>query len=239
MSIENIDYDNLKKRGFLRQKQDGYFILRTRMKIGTFSAEQLSALSNVAHKYAKGFVHATIRQGIEIPFIKLEDIDRAEEELKKAHMEFGASGATLRTITICPGNNWCKFGLVDTFKLVERIEKEINLKCNMDLPHKFKVAISGCPNTCTRAQVSEVGIHGEVDTTSADKRIGYRIYLGGCGGRTPRTGFRLDKIFTEDELLEVIKKVVAFFKNNAKPRQRFALLIEEFGKENFLRQIGL
>ena len=239
MSLENIDYNSLKKRGFLRQKQDGYFIVRTRMSTGAFSAEQLAVLSNVAHKYAKGFVHATIRQGIEIPFIKLEDIDRVEEELKKAYIEFGASGATLRTITVCPGNNWCKFGLIDTFKLVERIEKEINVKCNMELPHKFKVAISGCPNTCTRPQVSEIGIHGEVDTTNVDKHIGYRVYLAGCGGRAPRTGFKLDKIFNEDELLEVIKKVVEFFKNNAKPRQRFALLIEEFGKENFLRQIGL
>ncbi len=239
MVEKNIDYHALKKRGFLRQKQEGYFTVRTRMGLGKFSAEQLSALSEVTRKYANGFAHLTTRQGVEIPFIKLENIESVERELRKGNIEFGASGATLRTITVCPGNNWCRFGLIDTFKLLERIEKEINLDCNMELPHKFKIAISGCPNSCTRPQVSEIGIHGEVATKDSGRRIGYRVYIGGCGGRNPRTGFRVDKIFSDTEVLEMIAKVVNFFKNNAKPRQRLALLIEEIGKENFLRQLGL
>lgn len=235
---ENIDYDDLKKRGFLRQRQDGYFVLRTRMSSGVYTNEQLDLLSGISKRYGKGFVHPTTRQGLEVPFIKYEDIENVERELKSANVETGTSGPRLRTTTVCPGNNWCKSGLINTFHLAERIEKELGLKCGFDLPHKFKISISGCINACTRPQASEIGIHGAIDLVSADKRVGYAVYIGGCGGRTPRIGFKLDRIFTEDEVLALIEQVVGFFKGNAKPRQRLAFLIDEIGRDNFLKEIA-
>ncbi|MFC1479960.1 hypothetical protein ACFL5Y_00735 [Candidatus Omnitrophota bacterium] len=238
MNTKNIDYENLQRRGFLRAREDGYFTLRTRMPSGNYKSTHLSKISEIAKKYGRDTVHLTVRQGIEVPYIRFENIEEVEKEINKAGILAGASGARLRATTCCPGNNWCKRGLVDTFSLFDRIENELGIKCAMDLPHKFKIAISGCPNTCTRAQVSEVGIHGEVDISHPEKRIGYAMYLGGCGGRTPRVGFKLNKIFTEDEVLSLIEKIVAFYKKNAKPRQRLAVLIEEIGKENFLKAIG-
>jgi dissimilatory sulfite reductase (desulfoviridin) alpha/beta subunit len=124
--------------------------------------------------------------------------------------------------------------LIDTFSLYKRIE-DLDIRCGLDLPHKFKIAISGCPNTCTRPQQSEIGVHGAVDATT--KKIGYVIYLGGCGGKTPRTGFKLDKIYSEDEVLGIIERAVNFYKENAKPKQRLALLIEEISKDKFLGEI--
>ncbi len=233
--MENIDYEDLKKRGFLRQKQEGFFVLRTRMNRGIYKKEDIEKINEIAQKYAKGFMHATVRQGLEIPFIKLEDIPRVEEELKSAGILTGASGARLRTTVTCPGNNWCKVGLINTFSLAEKIEKELNLVCGMELPHKFKIAISGCPNGCTRPQGSEIGIHGAVDAT--DKRTGYTVYLGGCGGRQPRDGFKLEKVFSEEDVLSIVANVVAFYKERAKPRQRLGALIEEMGKDNFLKEI--
>lgn len=231
MAAESIDYDNLKKRGFLRQKQDGFFVLRTRMRDGVYRKEDLEKLSEISKRYGRGFAHATTRQGLEIPFIRFEDIAKVEEDLRAAGIDAGTSGPRLRTTTCCPGNNWCKSGLINTFSLARRIEDELGIKCGTDLPHKFKIAISGCPNACTRPQASEIGIHGQVDLSSAEKRIGYTVYLGGCAGRTPRYGVKLNKVFTEDEVLDLVKKVVTAYRNKGKPRQRLALLMEEIGKD--------
>jgi len=237
MTTENIDYEGLKKRGFLRQRQDGFFVLRTRMSSGVYKKEDLEKIAEIARKYARGFVHATTRQGLEVPFVKFEDIPKAEKELRDAGIAVGTSGPRLRTTTLCPGNNWCKQGLIDTFSLADRLEKELGIACGMDLPHKFKISISGCPNMCTRPNASEIGIHGQIDISTPEKRAGYAVYIGGCGGRSPRAGFKLDKVFTEDEALSLVSRVVLFYKNKAKPRQRFAVLIEETGKENFLKEI--
>jgi anaerobic sulfite reductase subunit C len=238
MNKQEIDIDAFKKRGFLKSKDD-FFVLRTRMPAGNYGSVHLSKMSEIAEKYGKGTVHLTVRQGIEVPYIRFEDIEKIEKEIKKAGIQAGTSGPRLRATTSCPGNNWCKRGLIDTFSLFERIEKECGIKCAMDLPHKFKIVISGCPNSCTRVQASEIGIHGEVDISHPEKRIGYRVYLGGCGGRTPSNGVKLDKVFTEEEVLLLIGKVVNFYKENAKKRQRFALLIEEIGRESFLKAIGI
>jgi len=236
--MDNIDYDALKKRGFLRQKQDGFFVLRLKMPHGVFKKEHLDGIAKIADEYGNDFAHTTTRQGIEVPFIRFADIDEVEERVKSLGIETGTSGPRMRTTTCCPGNNWCKSGLVDTFFLYDRIENELGLKCGMDLAHKFKIAISGCPNGCTRPQASEIGIHGQVDLASPEKRIGFAVYLGGCSGRTPRGGFKLDKIFTEDEALSLIEKVVGFYKTHAKPKQRLALLIEEFGRDKFLKEVS-
>ncbi len=233
-----IDYESLKKRGFLWQKQEGFFVLRTRMPAGIYADKHLEKLKEISQEFAKGFVHLTVRQGMEVPFIKLADIPDVEAQLKAAGIQIGASGPRLRVTTSCPGNNWCRQGLVNTFSLLERIEKELNITCGLELPHKFKIAISGCPNACTRVQFSEIGIHGQIDVTDPNKRIGYVIYLAGCAGRTPRTGFKLNKVFSQDEVFYLVSSVIKFFKENAKPKQRLALLVEEFGRDNFLTYIG-
>ncbi len=228
-----------KKRGFLRQKQEGFFVLRMRSQYGVFESVQLQKLIEISQKFARGFVHATTRQGLEIPFIRFEYIPKVEEELRLSGLETGTSGSRLRTTTCCPGNNWCRSGLVNTFSLYDRIERELNIKCSMDLPHKFKMAISGCPNACTRVQHSDIGVHGAVGKTTTLKYIGYIIYLGGCAGKTPQAAFKLDKVFTEDETLSIIERVVKYYKDNANPKQRLVLLINEMGRENFLKEVGL
>ncbi|MBU0547264.1 MAG: hypothetical protein KJ710_02045 [Candidatus Omnitrophica bacterium] len=239
MIPESINYDSLKRRGFLRQKQDGFFVLRTRRRYGVFESAHLKKLIEISNKFGRGFLHVTTRQGLEIPYIRFEDISVVEADIRASGIETGTSGPRLRTTTCCPGNNWCKSGLINTFTLYDRIENELNIICAMNLPHKFKIVISGCPNTCTRAQQSEIGVHGAVDLSSNEKRIGYALYLGGCGGKTPRLGFKINKIFSEDDVLLIIKQVVKFFEVNAKPKQRLALLIEELGKEKFLKEVGL
>lgn len=237
MSIENIDYEDLKKRGFLKQRQDGFVILRTRTTSGIYSKEHLDKLSGIAKKYGKGFIHPTVRQGLEAPFIKIEDVPAVEKEMKEAGIAIGASGARLRAVTACPGNNWCRFGLINTFGLAERLEKEAGIGSGLDLPHKFKIAISGCPNTCTRPQGADIGIHGLINTASTQKRAGYVVYIGGNAGRNPKDGIRLDKVFTEDEALTLVVETIKFYKSNAKPRQRLSLLIEEVGMDRLLKEI--
>ena len=73
--MAKVDYATLKKGGFMRQKQKNNFSLRLACVGGTLTAENLKKIAEVAEKYGDGYVHLTSRQGVEIPFIKLDDID--------------------------------------------------------------------------------------------------------------------------------------------------------------------
>ena len=63
----------------MRQKHPNYFSMRLKFVGGHFTAEQLGTIQKVAEKFGKGYVHLTSRQGIENPFIHLDNF----EEVKK------------------------------------------------------------------------------------------------------------------------------------------------------------
>ena len=66
------DYATLKKGGFMKQKQKNTFSLRLSVVGGQVTTEQLAAITEVANRFGKGYVHLTSRQGVEIPYIKLD-----------------------------------------------------------------------------------------------------------------------------------------------------------------------
>ena len=93
-----VDYATLKKGGFMRQKQKNNFSLRLRTVGGHMSAEQLAKVAEVAEKYGEGYVHLTSRQGVEIPFIKLDQIEEVKNALAEGDVVPGAVSYTHLTL---------------------------------------------------------------------------------------------------------------------------------------------
>lgn len=157
-----VDYSALKKGGFMRQKQKNCFSMRLRMVAGHVTAEQLKAVYEIANKFGQGYVHLTARQGIEIPFIRLEDIDEVKKALQAGGLEQGACGARVRTVTACQGSAICPSGLIETQGLAKKLDARYFGK---DLPHKFKLGITGCKNNCLKAEENDLGIKGGMRPT--------------------------------------------------------------------------
>ena len=152
-----VDYGTLKKGGFMRQKQKNNFSLRLQVVGGTLTAENLRIIAETAEKYGDGHVHLTSRQGVEIPFIKLEDIDAVKEELAKGNCKPGVCGPRVRTVTACQGSEICPSGNIDTYDIALELDKRYFAR---ELPHKFKFGVTGCQNNCLKAEENDVGIKG-------------------------------------------------------------------------------
>lgn len=154
---EKVDYAALKKGGFMRQKQKDCFSLRLAVVGGNLTAENIKTVAEVAEKYGHGYVHMTSRQGIEIPFIKVEDINEVKEELAKGGVGTGVCGPRVRTITACQGAAICPSGCIDTYTLAKELDARY---FGRELPHKFKFGVTGCQNNCLKAEENDVGIKG-------------------------------------------------------------------------------
>ncbi len=152
-----IDYKELKKGGFMRQKQKDTFSMRLKSVGGHFTAAQLGTVQQVAEKFGAGYIHLTSRQGIEIPFIKAEDIDEVKKALADGGVSVGVCGPRVRTITACQGNAVCPSGLIDTAKLAAEFDRRYG---GRELPHKFKFGFTGCHNNCLKAEENDMGIKG-------------------------------------------------------------------------------
>ena len=156
------DYSTLKKGGFMRQKQKDNFSLRLSVVGGQVSVDQLIAITEVAKKYGKGYIHLTSRQGVEIPFIQLKDIDEVKDALAKGGAKPGVCGPRVRTITACQGAAVCPNGCIET----EELAKELNDRYfGLELPHKFKFGVTGCQNNCLKAEENDLGIKGGLRVT--------------------------------------------------------------------------
>lgn len=154
-----VDYSTLKKGGFMRQKQKNCFSLRLRTVGGHLSAEQLAKIAEVSDKYGEGYIHLTSRQGVEIPFIRLDQIDEVKNALEEGSVTPGVCGPRVRTITACQGSAVCPSGCIDTYALAQEIDERY---FGRELPHKFKFGITGCQNNCLKAEENDVGIKGGI-----------------------------------------------------------------------------
>lgn len=152
-----VDYALLKKGGFMRQKQKGYFSLRLQVVGGNLTAENIKTVSEVAEKYGHGYVHMTSRQGIEIPFIHFDDIETVREELAKGGVKPGVCGPRVRTVTACQGSEICPSGCIDTYTLAQELDERY---FGRELPHKFKFGVTGCQNNCLKAEENDLGVKG-------------------------------------------------------------------------------
>ncbi len=146
---EKVDYAALKKGGFMRQKQKGCFSLRIAVVGGNLTAENIKTVAEVAEKYGHGYVHMTSRQGIEIPFIKVEDINVVKEELAKGGVGNRVCGPTSTYSHSLSGLEVCPSGCIDTYTLAKELDERY---FGRELPHKFKFGVTGCQNNCLKGQ---------------------------------------------------------------------------------------
>ena len=169
-----VDYGTLKKGGFMRQKQKNNFSLRLRVVGGNVTAEQLAKIAEVSEKYGDGHVHLTSRQSIEIPFIKLEQIDEVKNALADGGVQPGVCGPRVRTITACQGSAICPSGCIDTYELAKELDERYYAR---ELPHKFKFGITGCQNNCLKAEENDLGIKGGLKVSWKEQDC---IHCGVC-----------------------------------------------------------
>ena len=141
----------------VQQKQPGLSALRLKAIGGNLTTEQLRTIVSVADKYGAGAIHLSTRQGVEIHNIRDEDLDVAATELAAGGVLKGAGGPHVRLVVACPGDATCRYGAIETRHLAEELDR---LYYNEEMPHKFKIAIAGCPNNCGKAREADLGILG-------------------------------------------------------------------------------
>lgn len=152
----------LKGLGFLWDKRtpdkfNGRIITRN----GKITSEETVVIATAAKQFGSGEVAMTTRQTIEIQGVAYENIKPMCEYLAGFDLYPGGTGAKVRPVVSCKGTT-CRFGLIDTYDLSMKIHEEFYVKLHdVKLPHKFKIAVGGCPNNCVKPDLNDLGIVGQ------------------------------------------------------------------------------
>ncbi|MCI8388746.1 MAG: FAD-dependent oxidoreductase [Clostridiales bacterium] len=160
--LPESEIKRVKGLGCLRDKRfDDVFNVRVITRNGKITAEESKIIAEAAEKYGSGEVAMTTRLTIEIQGVPYDNLDELFAFLADNGLETGGTGSKVRPVVSCKGTT-CQFGLIDTFGLSEKIH-EIFYKGyhDMTLPHKFKIAVGGCPNNCVKPDLNDLGIIGQ------------------------------------------------------------------------------
>jgi NAD(P)H-nitrite reductase large subunit len=210
--------DILEKGAILQRDRENYAIA-PHIPGGFTDTATLRKICDVADKYGAE-LKITSAQRIALMGVKEEDLDAIWGEL--AQDQGAPIGLCVRSVKICPGTTHCKRAVQDSASLGLKIDKIYHA---MELPNKMKMGISGCLLSCSESAVKDIGVLGT--------NKGWRILVGGNAGPRPRLGELLvDDVPSEDAVLEIIARVIDFYKNSAQPG-RIGKLVEEIGIEAF------
>ncbi len=160
MQVQESFGATVSKVGMMGQKQPGYYVLRLKAVAGELTASQLSCIAGVAEHYGRGQVHLSARQGIEIHYVHRDNLESAELELQQGGVELGSCGPRVRVIVGCPGAETCRMGVFDTKKIARELDARY---FKQDTPSKFKMAVTGCANNCTKANENDIGVRGAIE----------------------------------------------------------------------------
>lgn len=167
----------VKALGFLFDKRtpdkfNGRVITRN----GKITAEEQKVIAEAAERFGSGEVTMTTRLTLEIQGVPFENIEPMREFLAQHGLETGGTGSQVRPVVSCKGTT-CQYGLIDTFDLSQEIhEKFYEGYHGIKLPHKFKIAVGGCPNNCVKPDLNDLGVVGQrVPQVELDKCRGCKV----------------------------------------------------------------
>ncbi len=156
------DIKRVKGLGFLQDKRyPDVFNARVITRNGRITTDEHRAIAEAADRFGSGQVAMTTRLTMEIQGVRYENIQPLTDFLSAYGLTTGGTGALVRPVVSCKGTT-CQYGLIDTYALSEKIHQRFYVGYhNMPLPHKFKIAVGGCPNNCVKPDLNDLGVVGQ------------------------------------------------------------------------------
>lgn len=212
------------ERNHANIQKDGTYSVMPRMWGGMTTPDELLAIAGAAKKYDAA-IKVTGGQRIDLLGIQKEDLPHIWADLNAAGMVSGhAYTKGLRTVKTCVGTDWCRFGTQDSTGLGIKLEKRL---WGSWTPHKFKLAVTGCPRNCAEATCKDLGV------VCVDS--GYEIGVGGAAGMELKETEPLAKVATEQEVIDITVAFMQLYRESANYLDRPYKWIAKTGGLDWIR----
>lgn len=152
----------VKGLGCLQDKRyPDHFNVRVITRNGKLTSAEQRTVAEAAEEFGSGEVTMTTRLTLEIQGVPYANLEPLMDYLAQRGLETGGTGSKVRPVVSCKGTT-CQYGLCDTFALSQKLHEMFYVGYhNVSLPHKFKLAVGGCPNNCVKPNLNDLGIIGQ------------------------------------------------------------------------------
>jgi sulfite reductase (ferredoxin) len=195
-------------------------------RVGRLDGELLAAIATLAERYGSGRVRTTAEQKLVILDVPQASVEALVAELDALGLPARPSVFRRHTMA-CTGIEFCKLAIVETkaraMTLIDELERRLP---DFDAP--VTINVNGCPNSCARIQVADIGLKGSLVLDGSGQQVeGFQIHLGGTltGGDAAGSGFGR-KVrglkATAEELPDYVERVLRRFDAAREPGETFA-----------------
>jgi nitrite reductase (NADH) large subunit len=223
------DHDEDRSARFINDRvhaniqKDGTFSVVPRMRGGVTTPDELRKIADVADKYNVRMVKVTGSQRIDLLGIQKSDLPKVWADLGMPSGQAYAKG--VRMVKTCVGSQFCRFGTQDAITAGIDLEQRLE---NLYTPHKFKMAVVGCPRNCAEATVKDVGLIGQDGS--------WQVVVGGAAGKGVRKADLLITVETTAEALEASEIFFQYYRENANYLERSYDFVERVGIEKIRKE---
>jgi len=210
----------------VHEQKDGKFYIGAAPLVGRVSGTTLLELADVVEAHGSSRVRLTPHQKLLVLDIDHSLVEPMVEALNAIGLQARPSLFRRHTMA-CTGIDYCKLAIVETkgvaantVAILEDRLKDIIRK--IDVPVTLNV--NGCPNSCARIQVADIGLKGQLVTDDQGNQVGgFQVHLGGTLGLEAGFGRKVRGLKTTvDELPVYVERVVRNFARDREPGERFA-----------------
>jgi sulfite reductase (ferredoxin) len=193
---------------------------------GRVSGTILTKIADLAEQVGSDRIRFT-------PYQKLVILDVPDDRLNELVAGLDALGLPStpsrwrRNLMACSGIEFCKLSFAETRTraqvLVPELEQRLaDLNAELDVP--ITVNLNGCPNSCARIQIADIGFKGQVvEDGDGGSTEGFQVHLGGSLGLDSDFGRKLRQHKVSGaEVGDYIERVVRNFTDQRQPGERFA-----------------
>ncbi len=247
LALDNVDYATLDAEypGFARwrsrntraHKRPGYVAVTLSLKPtgvapGDLTDKQLDAVADLAERYSFGFLRTSHEQNIILADVEQRQLHALWLELREGGFATPNIGL-LTDIICCPGGDYCSLANAKSIPIAESIQRRFD-----DLDYLFDIGeidlnISGCMNACGHHHVGHIGILG-VDKKGEEF---YQVSLGGNAARGASLGKILGPSFAQDDMADVIEKLIAVYVEQRTEEERFIDTYQRIGIDPFKERV--
>ena len=227
------EFDAWAETNIYKQRQEGYVVATISLPLGDITSDQLRNLADIARKYVKDTIRATVEQNIILRWVSESDVVSLYNDL--CELELAEPGAgTIVDVTACPGTDTCKLGISSSRGLAAELRTQLaqqNLQLH-DAIKNFRIKISGCFNSCGQHHVADLGFYGNSRKINGYTVPHFQVVLGGQWTENAASyGLAMGAIPSKN-IPAVIERITGNYVENREKDESFQAYIQRIGKKD-------
>jgi sulfite reductase (ferredoxin) len=224
-------------------KASEYFMMRIGLPNGLLTSAQLRVIAELTKKYARNLADITTRQNIQLHWLTIESLPEVVDALTEVGLSpKGACGDVVRNVTGCPLAGLHAHEMLDASPLAVEIAHKLTANPEFyNLPRKFKISVTGCPEWCSYPEINDVALTAVKRVVEGKEEIGYTLRIGGGLSTEPHLAVKIPAFIRQEQGYEVVEAVVRIFReqdalreNRTRARIKYLFMRHGWTAESFL-----